>query len=685
MPRQQGPCGATGWPGHRSSLQGVVLMMQLKTRLGTVRWLLGVTALACMSACVSLPPVSGPVSRPSGAAVAAALAARGEHAQAAAQYESLATSAAPAERANLQLAAAREWLAAARPADAARVLRALLGPLTAAQSYQRSLLAAEAALAAGRVQYAWQQISTLVPSAEPAAAEQYQLLRMRIALASGRPVQGIRAELDAEQAAGSPAAEQPLRLQLLAALLQAREHGVRLDLRASRDPIVRGWLALGATAAEPGSMSLNGAALAARWHSQYPDHPANSILAQAFPAPLVSAAPGTRVALLLPLTGAASPQGSTVRDGFLSAYYQLPAAGRPDLHLYDTGSTAAGATQALAQARAAGSTFVVGPLLHDAVSAVAALGAQPTPVLALNFLPDGQPAPGRLYQYAINPEQAARMVARRLLADGRRQGIAVVPRDSWGSEVVSAFERELTLGGGSMIAVATYDPAGHDYGDELRGVLRIDDSEARHQRLQRVLGTKLNFEPRHRGDIEFVFVVPETAINARLIEPQLRYSYAGDIPSYSISEAYEPDMFDANRDIDGLMYPDMPWMIPDQTSIASLRTMVGQTWGNRAAWQSRLFAFGYDACQLMLAMSAPAADAGRVQIDGLTGQLSFDARGRVQRELIWVRINADGKPRPMGTAFSANLLIGLISPYDSAQVGLEALLPAGAAETGRCS
>ncbi len=124
---------------------------------------------------------------------------------------------------------------------------------------------------------------------------------------------------------------------------------------------------------------------------------------------------------------------------------------------------------------------------------------------------------------------------------------------------------------------------------------------------------------------------------ARLIEPQLNYFYAGDIPSYSLSNAYEPDSAASNQDIDGLMYPDMPWMVSGEGSIDAIRDTIAQAWDNRTAWRSRLFAFGYDACQLMLAMSAKGRNPADVQIAGLTGQLHFDADRRVQRDLIWVR------------------------------------------------
>jgi outer membrane PBP1 activator LpoA protein len=465
---------------------------------------------------------------------------------------------------------------------------------------------------------------------------------MRIALAVARPIDGVQAEMAAEAFTSTPAERTQLRTRLLAALRDARAHGVKLEAAASQDPIVRGWLELGAIATDTQAASLNGESEAASWRAKYPNHPALEVLAQALPTPLVAAAPGGSIALLLPLTGPASGQAATVRDGFLSAYYQLPAATRPALQLYDTGAVTP--AEAVSQARAAGSSFIVGPLIREDVAAVAALGSQPVPVLALNFLPADRAAPSGLYQFALSPEDEAQQVARRILADGHHRGVALVPRGDWGSRVIDAFTRELTAAGGSLISQTVYDPAELDYSYELKTILRIEDSEARHARLQNVLGAKLNFEPRHRGDIEFVFIVPESATNARLIEPQLKFFYAGDIPSYSLSNAYEADSTDANRDIDGLMYPDMPWMISDDAALDSIRTAVEQAWGNGVAWRSRLFAFGYDACQLMLGISGGHQKLADLQVAGLSGQLHIDAKGRVQRDLIWVQVR-DGEPK----------------------------------------
>jgi uncharacterized protein len=611
--------------------------------LGSTGRRLVVIALLALAACSALPPVS---QRPGTVPAAESAARRGEHAQAASQYETLAARRAPPEQIDLQLAAAREWLAAGRPAEAARVLAGIGAPQSGAQSLERSLLDAETSLVANRAQEAWQKIGAISESAASGSAAagapvRYYSLKMRIALAAARPVDGVRAEMAAEGFAANAAERTQLRTGLLAALREAREHGVKLEAQASQDPIVRGWLELGAIATAAPGASLIGAAEAASWRAKYPDHPGLEVLAQALPPPLVVAAAGGRIALLLPLSGAAAAQAATVRDGFLSAYYQLPAATRPALQVYDTGAQAP--ADAIAEARAAGSSFIVGPLTREDVAAVADLGSQSVPVLALNFLPADRPAPGGFYQFALSPEDEAQQVARRILADGHRRGVALVPRGDWGLRVIDAFTRELTGGGGSLISQTLYDPAEHDYSYELKNILRVEDSDARHVHLQNALGTKLNFEPRHRGDIEFVFIVPASATNARLIEPQLKFFYAGDIPSYSLSNAYEADSTDANRDIDSLMYPDMPWMISDDGSLDSIRTGIEQAWGNAVAWRSRLFAFGYDACQLMLAMGGHQKLA-EVQVAGLSGQLHFDPKGRVQRDLIWVQMR-DGEPK----------------------------------------
>jgi outer membrane PBP1 activator LpoA protein len=266
-------------------------------------------------------------------------------------------------------------------------------------------------------------------------------------------------------------------------------------------------------------------------------------------------------------------------------------------------------------------------------------------MLALNFLSAGRSAPPGMDQFALSPEEEAREVARRLLAAGQKRGVALAPTGEWGTRVMAAFKEELLANGGTLLAQGVYDPAEHDFAVPIRSVLGTDQSYARRLRLQAVLGQKFEFEPRARTDVEFIFL-PAQAAAARLLRPQLRFQYAGNVPVYATSDAYAADGGVANQDLDGLIVPAMPWLVPDSGPAAALRaTVASQSGDNNTAWQSGLYAFGYDACQLAIAIVAAGRSAQQVHVAGLTGDLTLGADGRVHREPAWARITRAGEPQ----------------------------------------
>ncbi|MFO1410788.1 MAG: penicillin-binding protein activator [Steroidobacteraceae bacterium] len=424
----------------------------------------------------------------------------------------------------------------------------------------------------------------------------------------------------------------------------ARERGVKLEPQASQDPTVRGWLDLGAMAVSAPSSSLTGAAEAAEWRARYPGHPATELLAQALAAPLAGGGAGAtrHVALLLPLTGRAAAAAATLRDAFQAAIMVLPAELRPQVDTFDTGTLTV--PEAIDQARAGGSDIIVGPLTREEVALAADVGARGVPLLALNFLGAERTAPAGMYQFALSPEEEARAVASRLLATGRRRGVAMAPVGDWGNRVLAAFQQQFVGGGGELLAQTTYDPAEHDYGSSIRTLFGTSASDARRERLQALTGARYEFEPRPRADIEFVFAADQSA-SMRLLRPQLRFYYAGNIDIYSTSDAYAPDAGESNQDLEGVVFPDMPWMLPGDTSVAEARALIDAGAGPAGAPRSRLYAFGYDACQLALALRASGRDPTRVNVNGLTGHLTLDSEGRVHRELSWARMH-DGVPAP---------------------------------------
>jgi outer membrane PBP1 activator LpoA protein len=340
------------------------------------------------------------------------------------------------------------------------------------------------------------------------------------------------------------------------------------------------------------------------------------------------------IALLLPITGRAAGAAISVRDGFLTAYYQTRSQERPRVRVYDTGTQSV--ADALSLANRQGADFIVGPLTREEVVAAAEFAAPHAPLLALNFLPAEQPPPPQFYQYALSPEDEARLAARRILEDHHRRGVALVPAGDWGERVLAAFRQELLAGGGELLATATIDASRTDYSGPVTELLGISDSTARVKRLEAALGTRLQFEPRRRGDIEFIFA-PAPASTERLLRPQLRFHYAGDIATYATSDAFEPDVR-ANEELDGLMFPDMPWMLGGDLADA-VRAVTREAWPTGGPFRGRLFAFGFDAFRLAQALRRRSGAGANISVDGLTGRLSLDADRRVRREIAWAQLH----------------------------------------------
>ncbi len=566
----------------------------------------------------------------------------GDHAAAAAIYQRLAAETTGTDSAEFRLRAARAWLAAGRPADADRELALLPPGLTQQQALEQSLLRIQSAVAQGRGDEAWRQVSSMqAPTAQPGAARYYET-RQQVAIATGHLLDGIRSEQSRERLIG-PGDAQVARQELLAQLRAAAERGVSLAPPPASDAMVRGWLEAASVAVDNARNPTLGATRLAAFRNRYPSHPALAALSNepivGLPEGPARLAAAPHMALMLPLSGRTSAAAAQIRDGFMTAYYQLPAATRPRLRVYDT--AVASIADTLADAAAAGAEFIVGPLTREEVVASADLLTTRPPVLALNFLPADRPTPERFFQFALSPEDDARAVARYIGASGRRRGVVLVPEGDWGTRVAAAFDEELRAAGGYLLGQASFGGTSrNDFGDSIMQVLRTDDSRSRHARIQAAVGQKLEFEPRRRPDIQFIFA-PSQPGAARLLRPQLRFHLAGDIPTYTLGDAYEPHPT-ANQEIDGMMFPDMPWMLSDDGLSGEVREAARQAFGDAAARRGRLFAFGYDAFRIASSLQRGAG----INPQGLTGTLSVDAQGRVRRELDWVRIK-DGAPTPL--------------------------------------
>lgn len=579
----------------------------------------------------------------------------GDQAGAAAVYERLASETTGSDAIEFNLRAARAWLAAGSAADAERILAAIpAAGATQQQTLELSLLRIQSNLAQGRGDQAWRDISAMTAPTNRQSAARYHETRQQVAIATGHLLDGIRSELSRERVV-PPGDLRTIRAELLSQLRAAAERGVSLAPPPGSDATVRGWLEAASVALDNSRNPTLGATRINAFRARYPSHPAVSALAGEptvgidEPVARLDAAP--HVALLLPLSGRTAAPAAQIRDGFMTAYYLTAPATRPRLRVYDTAVVSIADT--IAEATANGAEFIVGPLTREEVIAAAELRSSRPPMLALNFLPAEGAAPGKFFQFALSPEDDARAVARFLVASGKRRGVVLAPEGDWGSRVAAAFEEELRAAGGYVLGQASYGSGTrNDFGASIMQVLRTDASNARLARVQATIGQKLELQPRRRPDIQFIFA-PSQPATARQLRPQLRFHLAGagqgDIPTYTLGDAYEPHP-SANQEIEGVMFPDMPWMLSDSGAISEVREAANAAFGDSPSKRGRLFAFGYDAFRIALALQR-----GRtIEPQGLTGRLSLDEQGRVRRELDWVRIRA-GAPTPLSPVESASL------------------------------
>lgn len=600
--------------------------MQAKVRL--VRNLLAACLLAALTAACQIPGLQAE----SGPAAAAERAQRqsrqGDHAAAARSYESAARQALEADRNAYWLAAAGEWVRGGDLGAAEAALALLTPPISAADTREHMRIDTEIALARGDTKRAAALLRD-IPGGDDAAV---LVTRARVQFGSLQMPAAVSTLMARDRLLGSAAERQENQRFIIEGIGTALARGADGRAPAGADAELAGWLELGRILSDAQAGALGAPRRLQGWRERYPAHPASPSLWQGLvERPAVAGDLPRQIALLLPLSGRAESAGAAVRDGFLAAYYDDGSAARPRLRIYDV--AARDAPSSYLQALADGSDFVVGPLTREEVASLATLADGRATTLALNFLPDGVTVPDRFYQYALSPEDEARLAARRILAEGRTSGVSLAPQSDWGRRVQAAFADEFAAGGGQLVDHADYLPATVDFNDLLRRLLQTTGQKGSTPRV----------------DAQFIFVAAQP-VHGRLIRTQLRFNYASALPMYATS-----DIFDVagqgNIDLDGVMFPDMPWVLDPYGPPAATREAAERAWPGRSGQLGRLHAFGYDAFR-MIGELRRLKSGGSTPLPGLTGRLAIDSQGRVRRELDWAQV-VNGRPNPLPPPMSA--------------------------------
>ncbi len=392
-----------------------------------------------------------------------------------------------------------------------------------------------------------------------------------------------------------------------------------------------GWLELASIAKDnQGDIDTQARQLDA-WKRRWPNHPA----ADKLPGGLanlgeMAAGKAQQIALLLPFTGKLAPLGKAIRDGFLATYHQTRSRGNPtpSIKTYDT-AEGNNVGQLYRQAVLDGAQLVIGPLRKEVVDMLLEQVKDfSVPLLALNRA-RGESFPPNVYQFALAPEDEAQQIAEIAANEGFERALILTPASEWGRNVADAFSSHWRQLGGQVIAQAGFNPQTNDYSKIIKDAMQLDLSEKRAQKLGWLLGDKIEFQPRRRGDIDFIFLVARPS-EAHAIKPLLAFHYAGNIPVYATSHIYSGIPAPGkDRDIDGVKFVDTPWSLTDQApEKAAILKEIPQSRNYQ-----RMYALGVDAYRLYPRLQQM-AQLENSRVYGETGSLRLNAAGQIERELL---------------------------------------------------
>jgi len=562
----------------------------------------------------------------------------GDHSGAARLYLDIANGTRNTTRNRYLILAARELYLSNDIDGAERILMQVGKSVASINLSLWATVSAEVKLANDQPRQALAVLEKIPPEDLDAGSPRVLLLQAKALFQMGQAEDGVRVLIQRDtvlQSAQNKAANQRniyLGLQSTGASLPARPQ--------SSDETVNGWLVLGyITWQQRNDVGSLRAALL-DWRSVYPNHPAaDSLLPELLKEVGILLNYPDRVALLLPLSGRQRATAEAIRDGFLAAHFaqsNLPE--QPEVMIYDTSNGAVGAYQ---RALRDGANFVVGPLLKKAVADIM-LQPEKVPTLMLNTQSVTGFRDEQIFQFALAPEDEARQIAQRAIAEGYHNVIVFKPDNDWGTRVLSSFADELSANGGIVLDAVTYTPNLPDYSADIKRLLLLDQGQARHRRINQIIGSNTDYEPRVRGDADFIFLIANNK-DGGMLRPQLRFFYAGQYMTYATSSIYQPGS-DADADLNGIVFPDAPWLL-GKISSPAIEAAINNYWGQTAERRQRFYAMGSDAYRL-LPLIYDVAGPITGSINGLTGRLSVSPEGLVQRRLSWAEIRR-GKPYPL--------------------------------------
>ena len=338
-----------------------------------------------------------------------------------------------------------------------------------------------------------------------------------------------------------------------------------------------------------------------------------------------------KITLLLPLTGKFAKPGKAIRAGFMEEYQNSETTGT-EVHVVNTDQPN-DIIEIYNQAIEENSDLIVGPLVKSKVEKLIENIEFKTPSIMLNYHSENYRPKGELFQFGLLPEDEASQIAQKMIKKGHKFTLVIAPDNEWGKRLTDSFTTEYVKQGGEIREVARYNPSFLKYASFIKSTLRLDESHRRHRLVEEALESETKFTPRIRDDITSAVIFADYE-KGTLIYPLIKFYYGDELPVFTTSHIYNPNNVKLLRELDGIIYCDIPAIINHSDGVEHKRP--------------RLFALGSDVFNISMIIRR--VGLGNAGFKGMTGDIELRNDGKLFRGLNWARFKR-GQPVSLGAGW----------------------------------
>ncbi|WP_252097684.1 penicillin-binding protein activator [Pseudoalteromonas sp. NBT06-2] len=369
------------------------------------------------------------------------------------------------------------------------------------------------------------------------------------------------------------------------------------------------------------------------WQKRYPRHPASFALPDKMKS-LMAIEPYrlTKLAVLLPETGKNARIGEAVKNGILAA---SEISNQAEIHYINSIESIDKINE---QINIIQPDFIIGPLLKsniDKVKQSEMLVNYPTIFLNSNSQKNNSL---EHYYFALSPEHELTQAINHFVAKDFKKPLLLVPKNKSGERLVASFTQQWQQYSKTQPEIGFYADK-KDMQKQVKKLLEVDESQKRINKVKLFFREKVKSDTRSRRDIDVIYLIGD-AVQTRLLKPYFDVNistFSAKIPMYASSKSHslQVDKTD-KRDLAGLYFTEIPWMLPQGHTQPALRAQFDKLWPQQGDLQQRLFAMGYDAVKLIPQLKQLSTLSGK-SIQGLTGLLSINEQRQIHRQLQWAR------------------------------------------------